>query len=103
MNNSDFRKERQKILKSMPDTICLTREEAEQIVDIIEENLKYSAIGTVEECMNAVERMKPKKPTRHKMYSPTIHDYPISCPTCGNNVNHKPIYCSCGQKLDWSE
>lgn len=62
----------------------------------------FEAIGTVEECRTAVERMKPKKP---RFYA---HDY--YCSECGNLVGNDEfewqrfLYCdNCGQKLDWSE
>ena len=59
---------------------------------------EYQAIGTVEDCREAVERMKPKKPRWHG------HHF---CPNCNSIVyvnGGKDIYCpKCGQKLDWSE
>lgn len=49
MTDNDFLKEKQSILKSIPDTVCLTKEEAEIMVDALEEVLQYRSIGTVEE------------------------------------------------------
>ena len=65
----------------------------------------YRAIGTVEECRTAVERMKPKKPII-KNWCPAI------CPTCkcelseslgdGYYKHYEGMkYCECGQALDW--
>lgn len=64
---------------------------------------EYVAIGTVEECREAVEKQKPKKPTDFD------GDYGyFVCPSCGCTImadrfkDHK--YClNCGQKLDWEE
>lgn len=55
MTESEFIKEKQKILKSMPDTICFARGEAESI---LEELGQYRAIGTVKyfrECANILK------------------------------------------------
>ena len=45
-----------------------------------EELEQYRAIGTVEECREAVEKQKPKK-IIIKSYCPTV------CPTCGNELS----------------
>ena len=72
--------------------------EHRQVAEWLEEIKVYRAIGTVEECRTAVDRMKPKKPRWHG------HHF---CPHCNNIVYvnaGKDIYCpKCGQKLDWSE
>ncbi|MBO5853133.1 MAG: hypothetical protein J6Q61_00175 [Bacteroidales bacterium] len=85
--------------------------ECEDIMDIcvkaLEEVQQYRAIGTVEECRVAVERMKPKKPIYEFEYKDgrKFHD----CPVCGTYVTHAleqnhVNYCNCcGQRLDWSE
>lgn len=52
LTENEFIKERQKVLKSMSDTVCLTREEAKYILEEIEQ---YRAIGTFEECREAME------------------------------------------------
>ena len=58
MTENDFMKEKQAVLKSMTDTICLTREDAKIIVGVLEEIQQYRAIGTVEQCREAVEKSK---------------------------------------------
>lgn len=46
MTENEFIKEKQKVLKSMPDTICFTREEAKSILEELE---RYRSIGTAKE------------------------------------------------------
>lgn len=67
-----------------------------------EELLAYIAIGTVEECRDAVERMKPKKPIEYQKTNRA------DCPNCGATVRGIDMpygdYCSnCGQAIDWRE
>lgn len=70
----------------------------------------YQAIGTLEECRVAAERMKPKKPTYDgDGYSPDgtfVWDEWL-CPNCNSRyeVDYDNYdYCpNCGQHLDWSE
>lgn len=65
----------------------------------------YEEIGTVKECKEAVERMKPKKAiiTGHNN---AINTDIGNCPACDG----RPLracdnnYCpDCGQRLDWSK
>ena len=109
MTESEFVKEKQKILKSMPDTICLTRAEAKSILEELE---RYRAMGTVEECREAVERLRAKKPdTKPDKYTDLVQHY--WCPVCGKYFGHagihneilldKPKYCTCGQAISWEE
>lgn len=72
------------------------------LIKALEDIQLYRAIGTVEECRDAVERMKPKKPIE---YPKTRR---ADCPNCGATVRgiDKPYgdYCSrCGQAIDWRE
>ena len=72
----------------------------------------YQEIGTVEECLEAVEKQEPKNP---EIYTDTVQTINGSfqrdvfeCPVCGDyicNVEDEiPRYCSsCGQKLEESE
>lgn len=70
---------------------------------------KYSAIGTVEECRTAVERMKPKKPYIQQV---EVDDC-FECPSCDSFIGYVSdckdehyqvgFCCNCGQALDWSE
>ena len=68
----------------------------------------YEAIGTVEECREAVEKQKPKKPRLN--YKPKFFGRATyTCPRCGNccleefaNERQNNRYCwDCGQKIDF--
>ena len=74
-------------------------------VQAMEDLLQYRAIGTIDECRTAVERMKPKNPII-KNWCPAI------CPTCKRELSESlgdgyykhyesMKYCECGQALDW--
>ena len=72
-------------------------------ISALEEIQKYRQIGTVEECREAVEKQKLKKPTD---YDEDLGYF--KCPSCGCSImadefsDHK--YClNCGQKLEWEE
>ena len=83
----------------------------ETAINAMMENQQYRAIGTVEECREAMERQRAKKPVEYE-------DKYYGCPVCDNVLLHKwkryPVtfvdkrnglpYClSCGQAIDWSE
>lgn len=78
-------------------------EEHEQLAKRLEELKKYRAIGTVEECREAVEKQKTIKP--HKNFEKFSG---VWC-SCGKYLGKgyfvdKPNYCpDCGQKLDWRD
>lgn len=74
-------------------------EEMDIAIKSLEEVKQYRAIGTVEECREAVEKMKAKKPNYDD-----YHRAGYRCPTC-NNVNPWGYkHCKhCGQKLDWRD
>lgn len=71
-------------------------------ISALEEIMQYRAIGTVEECREAVERQKERKPIRIDM---------CNCPKCGtynetvkkrrNTVKQDIVYCwYCGQAME---
>ena len=72
---------------------------------------KYQAIGTVEECREARERQRAKKPSI--IIGKTEEDRLACCPVCESNLDWtydgfwrkgNPKYCSnCGQAIDWSD
>lgn len=79
-----------------------------ELAKIIDEWLEYSKIGTVEECREAVEKQKPKKPRLN--YKPKFFGKATyTCPKCGNiclekfaNERQNNNYCwDCGQKIDF--
>lgn len=57
MTENEFIKEKQAILKSMSDTVCITRDEAGEIVNALEELKQYHSIGTVEDFKNALKNV----------------------------------------------
>ena len=62
-------------------------------IDIIKEWEQYRTIGTVEECREAVEKMKPKKTVSEIVET-------RKCPICGSHDIF--TYCGkCGQKMEW--
>ncbi len=87
------------------------------IIPKLERLAEYEAIGTVEECREARERQRAKKPFKaleHQKKS----GYKHKCPKCGCAVGYvektpfrkrvliehaAPYCCVCGQKLNWSE
>lgn len=71
-------------------------EDLRTAIEALEEIQEYRAIGTVEECREAVEKMKPKKPIDRCMFK--------ECPVCGNvEIEHCNHCTDCGQALDWSD
>lgn len=74
----------------------------EMAIASLREIKQYRAIGTVEECREAVEKQRAKKPVTYRETNRA------DCPSCGNTVRgiKEPFgsWCSkCGKKLDWSE
>ena len=75
-------------------------------IDALEEIKQYRAIGTPEECHEAVEKQKAKKPVEMKQTDKLLNGYFV-CPICGGLVGmdeYSNKYCGCcGQKLDWGD
>ena len=72
-------------------------------INALEEVQKYRAIGTVEECREAIEKQKSKKPT--EQYRLGTSGRGGKCPSCKHHLDRSvcAMYCDCGQKLDWSD
>lgn len=79
-------------------------------IKALEEIQQYREIGTVEECREAVEKQKPKKPKLN--YKPRfLGKATYTCPKCGNccleefaNERQNNNYCwDCGQAIQWDE
>lgn len=80
-------------------------------ISSLEEIQQYRAIGTVEECREARERQRGKKP--NITTGKTEEDRLACCPICEGNLDWtyngfwrkgNPKYCSnCGQTIDWSD
>lgn len=87
----------------------ITEEAIEVAITALEETQQYREIGTVEECREAVEKQRAKKPNLegdgyadgHMVYDTWI------CPCCGISyeIDYDDYkYCpDCGQRIDWSE
>ena len=82
----------------------------EEAIKALEEVRQYREIGTVEECREAVEKQKPKKPRLN--YKPKFFGKATyTCPRCGNcrleefaNERQNNNYCwDCGQAIRWGE
>lgn len=80
-------------------------------IKALEEIQQYRAIGTVEECREARERQRGKKPIMKPFYKDMEEEY-LCCPACGDiltdriPMDNKDFYfhcLNCGQKLDWSD
>ena len=80
------------------------------IGEIAETLGEYDKIGTVEECREAVEKQKPKKPipVNYQNYAGKIDNAEFLedsylCPNC-KTAMRSGSYCGrCGQKLCWNE
>lgn len=94
------------------DVLRHLRDFAENYRDELEE---YRAIGTPDECREAMEKQTAKKIVRREATDEDIENelrefitkkgMILQCPTCGCYiaVNEMKNCWECGQKLDWSE
>lgn len=96
---------------------------ANKAIDLIQELQQYRAIGTVEECREARERQRAKKPEwspdceecekdgtldcTYKCGSFSTLSSVLVCPNCKKQrviKEHGHRYChNCGQAIDWSD
>ena len=81
----------------------------EEAISALKEVQQYRAIGTVEECREAVEKQKPKAAMNRKLLK-DFHGSPYciqgDCPNCGRESIKATStdYCYvCGQHLKWDE
>ena len=78
-------------------------------IKALEEIQQYRAVGSVEECWEAVEMRKEKKPKLNNKRFLGKDTY--TCQRCGNvcltkyaNERQNNNFCwDCGQAIDWSE
>lgn len=86
----------------LPHVICQERNiNAEIIIKAISELDKYRSIGTVEECQEARERQKEKKPN---LVTPCKSVNYYQCPVCREQVSMNENFCNnCGQALYWKD
>ena len=78
-------------------------------ITVIKEIQQYREIGTVEECQEAIELQKPKKPIpiNHKEYADKIVNAEFLedaylCPNCKTVIRSGSHCGRCGQKLNWN-
>lgn len=81
-------------------------EEHEQLAEWLEELKQYRAIGTPEECLEAMEKYTAKKPMHvtNSYFGYQKHKEHVGyCPDCGHQVE-EPYGCpNCLRKIDWSD
>lgn len=81
--------------------VCLPDEVYETAIKALEEIQPYHSIGTIEECREAVEIQKKKKPN---LITPCKSVNYYQCPVCGELVSMNENFCSrCGQALYWED
>ena len=97
-------------LKTMKENGAFTGIELAQIAVNQMELKKYQEIGTVEQCREAVERMKQKLVIKHKNPMEGCPDLNV-CPNCKRIMVRTEIFgrtidehcVCCGQAIDWEE
>ena len=93
--------------KTQDDITAKSYWEHYQVLKYIEELKQYRAIGTLDECREAVERMKPKKVKKIQIPNTSWSKActRFECPSCNKYLNYMELsHCGlCGQCLDWSE
>lgn len=84
-------------------TVTIDKRLTHGVLNALQEIQQYREIGTVEECREAVEKQKAKRP-KNINYN---YSY-FKCPNCGEAIystdfgSHR--YClNCGQAIDWTD
>lgn len=89
--------------------VPLTKEDladaCKMAIKALEEVQQYRAIGTPEECREAVEKQKAKKVKSISQVKDGDSYVGLigRCPCCGDILEEDTVYCDCGQRLDWSD
>lgn len=85
-------------------TVTIDKSLTHGVLNALEKIQQYREIGTVEECREAVEKQKPKKP------KDVEYDYSyFVCDACGEGIYvsddfESHHYClNCGQAIQWDE
>lgn len=79
--------------------------EEKQLAEWLEKLKQYRAIGTPEECREAVEKQTAKKVKSISQVKDGDSYVGLigRCPCCGDILEEDTVYCDCGQKLDWRD
>ena len=83
-------------------------EDNDKVAEWLEELKQYRAIGTLEECLAAVDKLRAKNPIiKYKQTHDCVTEIEWKCPVCGTNyVELAPCgeWCRyCGTKWDWRD
>lgn len=97
--------------KNKPESgFYMLQESVDMAIKALEEIQQYHSIGTVEECLTAVEKQKGKKPVLidYKKYIGIVENAEYLrgacwCPNCNRAIKSGSFCENCGQKLDWGE
>lgn len=73
-------------------------------LDCFDELAVYRKIGTVEECREAVEKQKPRKPLGGRDINGNEYEICLKCSAIVRDGEWRADYCpDCGQAIDWSD
>lgn len=76
----------------------------EEAIEALKEVQQYREIGTIEECKEAMEKQKKKRPIKIKT-SPLGYDFDFICPNCKEELDDYKLdttHCRyCGQAIQW--
>ena len=87
--------------KNVNNELIIARSFLENFISLFGENQQYRAIGTVEECREARERQRGKKPIKGRIFKSLGY---YQCQICGGLFMRNEKFCSqCGQAIDYSE
>lgn len=96
-------------IRDLPNSV-LTVKAFEMAIKALEEIQQYRAIGTVEQCREAMERQRAKKPTPidYEKYIGVVNNAECLrgaywCPNCKHAIRSGDYCNDCGQAIDWSD
>lgn len=90
---------------------CERKQAKDMALSALEEIQKYRAIGTVEECREAMERQRNKKVVEsdddligYDDDGNPVWETEYACTECGREIVGEYVFCPyCGQALDWKK
>ena len=84
--------------------ICVNCDHKDEYIEELEAEVEeYRAIGTPEECREAMETQTAKKVKSISQVKDGDSYVGLigRCPCCGDILEEDTVYCDCGQRLDW--